>query len=274
MNSYKPRHSKQIDYQAIAEAIVRMAPAYRAPYVSVIGYSEALLEGLSGELQETQREDVAAIRVCGWEALGHLNDILDVMLLVSGEIEYNLQTLKAQQIVGDVLRDLQRTHQNATDRVVTKVKLDDDARIKVDELRLRQVLLGLVGNALVTVEAGKVALHVSNGDDYLLLRIRDACEVASEDDYTYFFEPSWVSRLESGHWRQMQWQTYLADQFVRAFGGEVAVRPAPADETYPAGTEITLQLPLARIAASDDALTQADASSSTPPAADSAASAG
>jgi K+-sensing histidine kinase KdpD len=244
MKSYKPRHPKQIDYQAIAEAIVRMAAAYRAPYVSVIGYSEALLEGLSGELQETQQEDVAAIRVCGWEALGHLNDILDVMLLVSDEIEYNMQTLQVQTIINDVKRDLQRTHQTATKRVETVFNIEKDARVHADELRLRQVLLGLVGNALVTVENGKVVLKTSTTDTHLIITIRDACQLASEDDYTYFFEPSWVSRLESNHWRQMQWQTYLTDQFVRAFGGEVSVGAVPADDSLPAGTQITIELPL------------------------------
>lgn len=246
MTVYKPQHPKQIDYQSIAEAIVRMAPAYRAPFVSVIGYSEALLEGLSGELQDSQKEDVASIRVCGWEALGYLNDVLDVMLIASGEIEYRIETLNMHQLIKDIVRDIERAHHTESKRLEVILDIDNTIDVRLDQMRLRQALLGLIGNSLTTVEDAKVQLTVTVSDEHVMLMLRDACHVASEDDYTYFFEPSWVSRLESNHWRQMQWQSYLTDQFVQAFGGEVWVSAIEANNEYPAGTQVTLQLPIAK----------------------------
>lgn len=254
MTTYKPLSPKNIDFQAVAEAIVRMAPTYRAPYVSVIGYSEALLEGLSGPITDPQRDDIEAIRVSGWEALSNLNDILDVMLLMSGEIEYEKESFSVQQMLNDVLRDVKRTYTQVQDSLPLQVVFDLAESVSVvgDERRLRQAILGLVNNAIVTEPMSNVLLTADIEDNQQIkIQIQDNCHVSSVDDYTYFFEPSWMSKLESGKWRQMQWQSYLAHHFVDAHQGEISVgRTEPTIQ--PVGTVVIIQLPLASSAAPSD----------------------
>jgi signal transduction histidine kinase len=105
---YAPLLSKEVDYQNIAETIVRMAPAYRNPFVAIIGYGEALLEGLSGQLTEAQSKDIEAVCVSGWQALGQLNDILEVMQVISGEIIYDDLPIDIQQLFRVIERDIER----------------------------------------------------------------------------------------------------------------------------------------------------------------------
>lgn len=243
MAKHEPQLPKEIDYQSIAEAIVRMAPTYRAPYVSIIGFSEALLEGLSGPLAEAQQNDVDSIRVSGWQALGHLNDILDVMLLISGEIEYESHHLDINELLRDVVRDIERTHLEPGQSVVLS-PISGDASVEGDELRLRQALLGLIGNAMVTAPSAPVYLSGTIQDKELQVTVRDGCEVANEDDLSYFFEPGWMSKLHNGRWRQMQWQSYLAHHFVTAHQGKIWVEIAPATDDRIAGTAVTFTLPL------------------------------
>lgn len=244
MNKYEPHLPKSIDYQAIAEAIVRMAPTYRAPYVSIIGFSEALLEGLSGQLNDTQSSDVEAIRVSGWQALGHLNDVLDVMLLISGEMVYDKFPTDLNDLLRDVARDVERTRLETTRPLELTVE-SKPAHIEGDELRLRQAFLGLIGNAMVNVPSVPVRLRSVVQEDSVLVTIRDGCEVANVDDLTYFFEPGWMSKLENNRWRQMQWQSYLAHHFVTAHGGKIWVEKVAAqDDEIPAGTQVSITLPL------------------------------
>lgn len=244
MIPYQPPSPQSIDFQSVAEAIVRMAATYRAPYVSVIGYSEALLEGLSGQITDAQRDDVEAIRVSGWEALSNLNDILDVMLLMSGEIEFEDRPFDVLQMLKDVVRDVQRTQTYGQKPLQVELALKQGHNIIGDERRLRQAILGLIVNAMLSEPGEPVYLKASLADDNKVsIQIEDACHVSSVDDYTYFFEPSWMSKLESGKWRQMQWQSYLAHQFVHAHQGEVSVgRNEPHER--PVGTVVTIQLPL------------------------------
>ncbi len=253
MTTYKPLSPKNIDFQAVAEAIVRMAPTYRAPYVSVIGYSEALLEGLSGSITDLQRDDIEAIRISGWEALSNLNDILDVMLLMSGEIEYEKQPFSVQQLLNDVIRDVKRTYIQFQDSTPLNIDttIDENITVSGDDRRLRQAILGLVNNAIISEPKGHVLLKASVVNDQVHIQIQDSCHVSSIDDYTYFFEPSWMSKLESGKWRQMQWQSYLAHHFVDAHNGEISVgRTEPT--VQPAGTVVLIQLPQAESVAPSD----------------------
>ncbi len=246
MSKYEPQLPKAIDYQSIAEAIVRMAPTYRAPYVSIIGFSEALLEGLSGKLSDAQSSDVEAIRVSGWQALGHLNDVLDVMLLISGEMTYDKFPCDLNDMLRDVARDVERTRLETTRPLELTVE-SKPARIEADELRLRQAFLGLIGNAMVNVPSASVQLRSTVQDDAVLITVRDGCEVANVDDLTYFFEPGWMSKLENNRWRQMQWQSYLAHHFVTAHGGKIWVEKVPAQgDDLPAGTQVSIRLPLAK----------------------------
>ncbi|NDJ85699.1 MAG: HAMP domain-containing histidine kinase [Chloroflexi bacterium] len=242
---FAPQQPKEIDYQEIAEAIVRMAPTYRAPYVSIIGFSEALLEGLSGKLSSAQASDVESVRVSGWQALGHLNDILDVMLLISGEIKYESHLLDLNQLLSDIVRDIERTRLEANQSL--KLSLPEKAlHIKGDELRLRQAILGLVGNSMVSASGAPIFLQASQEGEDVRIAIRDGCKVANEDDLSYFFEPGWMSKLENNRWRQMQWQSYLAHHFVRAHGGKIWAEMAEEDGEMPTGTQVTLTIPIAQ----------------------------
>jgi signal transduction histidine kinase len=247
MAKYEPESTKEVDSQEVAETILRMSASYRDPFISIIGYSEALLEGLSGKLTEAQRTDVEAIRISGWEALGQLNDILDVMLLLAKEIEYNHTLLDVGQLLQDVGRDVERSRSEST--LPVKIKVEDNLpRIKGDELRLRQTLLGLVIAAIQNTPT-ELAVHLmaKKHDDGVLIEILDGCQVANEDDLAYFFEPCWLSRLKDKSWRRMQWQSYLAHYFVNAHKGKIWVENVEAsDGNLPAGTRVSIVMPAAK----------------------------
>lgn len=246
MVKYEAQELKEIDSQTVAEAISRMAGTYRDPFVSIIGYSEALLEGISGELSAAQRADVEAILASGWQALGQLNDILDVMNLLAGELELELSTIRLQRLLDDVVRDVGRSRSKEQWALKTKIA-DNLPMVSADEPRLRQTLLGLIDAALRDTPSGtNVWLIAEAQADSVCLSVQDGCQVASEDDLTYFFEPSWLSRLKDNHWRRMHWQSFLAHYLVAKTGGRIWVEAVEAEGEMPAGTRVSMTIPLAK----------------------------
>lgn len=242
---YEPQLPQSIEPEEIAETIVRLAASYRAPYVAIIGFSEALLEGLSGALNPAQTADVQSIRTSGWQALGNLNDILDVMLILSDQIEYERLSVDLSQLARDVVRDVERTRPEGSQPLQAEL-LTAPVYIEGDEARLRQALLGLIANTMVSMPKVPVQLKVTLETDYLHIVIRDGCAAANNDDLTYFFEAGWVSKMQNGRWRQMQWQSYLAHHFVAAHHGQIWVEPVEAEGEMPAGTQIVMRLPIAK----------------------------
>ncbi|MCB9436772.1 MAG: HAMP domain-containing histidine kinase [Anaerolineales bacterium] len=242
---YEPQLTQNSEPEEIAETIVRLAANYRAPYVAIIGFSEALLEGLSGDLNPTQVADIQSIRTSGWQALGNLNDILDVMLIMSGQIEYEKLSVDFSQLLRDVVRDVERTRPEGSQPLQTEL-LQTPVYIEGDEARLRQALLGLIANTMVSLPRTQVQLKVKVDDQHLEITICDGCAAANNDDLTYFFEAGWVSKMKNGRWRQMQWQSYLAHHFVVAHQGQIWVEPIEAEGDTPAGTQIVMRLPIAK----------------------------
>jgi signal transduction histidine kinase len=244
MAKYEVQLSKEIDIETVAEAIIRMAGNYRDPFISIVGYSEALLEGLSGSLTPTQQTDIEAIRTSGWQALGQLNDIVDVMNLIAEEVPFEFAEINAQSLLKDVIRDVERTQ--TKEQAPLKTHLAEKLpKIEGDELRLRQMLLGLIG-AGITNSPDQISVHLTastdeNGD--LQISILDGCQVANEDDLSYFFDPAWLSRLVNNRWRRMQWQSYLAHQIVLAHKGRIWVENVDATDKQNAGTQVTIILP-------------------------------
>lgn len=243
MSKHIPDAPSGTDSQEIAEAVVRMAATYRTPFIAIIGFSEALLDGLSGALNDGQRGDVEAIRTAGWQALGQLNDVLDVMHLISGEMDYAKDTLNLNQLLKDVVRDFTRARPDQTGILQTEIAENLPA-IEGDELRLRQILLGLLQSGVQEPFDQPPTLRAKTHDGGILIEIRDASQVANADDLDYFFSPGWVSKLENNRWRRMQWQSYLANHFVHGHGGKIWVEAVTADEKRPAGTQVSFTLPL------------------------------
>ncbi|MBL1138398.1 MAG: HAMP domain-containing histidine kinase [Chloroflexi bacterium] len=242
MSKYVPDAPSSTDSQEIAEAVVRMAATYRTPFIAIIGFSEALLDGLSGALNDAQRGDIEAVRTAGWQALGQLNDILDVMNLISGEMVYEKDALNPNQLLKDVIRDFSRARPDQTSLLQSEVE-ENLPTVEGDELKLRQILLSLLQAGVQESPEQALIIRAKKSDDGVLVEIRDAYQVSNNDDLTYFFSPGWVSKLANNRWRRMQWQTYLAHHLIHGLGGKIWVEAVTADEKRPAGTQVSFVLP-------------------------------
>ena len=242
MSKYVPDAPSGTDSQEIAEAVVRMAATYRTPFIAIIGFSEALLDGLSGVLNDAQRGDIEAVRTAGWQALGQLNDILDVMNLISGEMVYEKDPLNLNQLLKDVIRDFSRARPDQTGSLQSEIEESLPA-VEGDELKLRQLLLALLQAGVQESSEQPLVIRAKKSDDGVLVEVRDAYQVSNNDDLTYFFSPGWVSKLANNRWRRMQWQTYLAHHLVHGLGGKIWVEAMTADEKRPAGTQVSFVLP-------------------------------
>jgi len=132
----------------------------RTPLTSVIGYSEMLLEGMAGGLNDEQRDYVKTIMDKGETLLNLISQILDLSRIESG----NLTIKKSVFDVPDAMK-------KATSSVLPqaqKKKLQLDVKIAPelprflgDKEKIAQVVVNLMGNAVkFTPEGGRVSLHV------------------------------------------------------------------------------------------------------------------
>lgn len=145
--------------RAKSEFLANMSHEIRTPLNAVLGFSE-LLKGLVAEPQgQTYLEAIAS---SGKTLLALIDDILDLSKIEANRLELHYESVDLRRVVQEIYQIFQ---QKARDKHLTlAIDLDPalPGRVLFDEVRLRQILFNLVGNALKFTEQGTVRLVVQS----------------------------------------------------------------------------------------------------------------
>ncbi len=133
----------------------------RTPMNGVLGMADLLLRS---ELTAAQRGQVELIRTTAEALLALVNDILDFSRIEAGHLELRPRDFQLREMVGEVVRLLapQAAAQGIDLRLDVSALIPDD--LYGDPIRLRQVLINLVGNAVRHTREGFVAVTIEARD--------------------------------------------------------------------------------------------------------------
>ena len=157
---------------AKAEFLANMSHEIRSPLNSVIGFTELTLEG---ELTEKQRKSLTTVRNAGRVLLRLINDLLDLSKIEAGELAVHHSTFMLQSLLDDVKDLFSLSLEQKGLLFEIAVAADVPALLTADDLRLRQILVNLLGNAVKFSEHGKIRLDVqTDGASFPRKRLRFA----------------------------------------------------------------------------------------------------
>ncbi len=146
--------------KAKSEFLANMSHEIRTPMTAIIGFSEVLLESApTGEVAEACH----IIKRNGDHLLNLINDILDLSKIEAGKHKINLEDASPRQIVADVVSTMQVRADAKGLRIGVEFLDGVPSVIRTDPLRLRQILVNLLGNAIKFTEVGGVHISVRSG---------------------------------------------------------------------------------------------------------------
>jgi signal transduction histidine kinase/DNA-binding response OmpR family regulator len=144
--------------RAKSEFLANMSHEIRTPMNGVFGMAELLADT---ELTPLQHDYLATLRSSADGLLGVINDILDVSKLEAGKLQLEHAEFDLAEVVADTARTLAvRAHQRGLE-LVYRIAPGAPDYVVGDPLRLRQVLLNLLGNGIKFTEHGEVSLEVT-----------------------------------------------------------------------------------------------------------------
>jgi signal transduction histidine kinase/DNA-binding response OmpR family regulator len=171
-----------------SEFLASMSHELRTPLNAVIGFSDVLLERMFGELNAKQDEYLRDIRGSGRHLLALLNDILDLSKVEAGRMELELAPVAVADVVEHGVTMLRE--RAASKGISLEHEVDADVGVVLaDELRLKQVLLNLLTNAVkFTPDGGAVTVRARAAGDEFHVEVADTGIGIPEADRERIFE--------------------------------------------------------------------------------------
>ena len=172
-----------------SEFLANMSHELRTPLNAIIGFSEALLERMFGELNDKQAEYLHDILSSGRHLLSLINDILDLAKIEAGRMELELGAFDLSLALDNALT---LVRERATRHGIGLVLAVDGplGTLVADERKVKQMLLNLLSNALkFTPEGGKVAVRAVRAAGSVEISVSDTgIGIAPEDQEAIFEE--------------------------------------------------------------------------------------
>ncbi|MBA3532603.1 MAG: GAF domain-containing protein [Ardenticatenales bacterium] len=232
--------------------LANMSHELRTPLNSIIGYTEILLMGISGELPEAVMEDIGAIQAGGQHLLRLINDILDLAKIEAGRMTLEKETVEVAALVEEVKTSSMSLLRNKNVSMSTEVE-EGLPTLWVDHVRLSQVLTNLLSNAIKFTNEGKVRVRAYQANGSVAIEVADSGIGMTPEGMASLFQE--FQQVDDSNTRRATGTGLglaITRHLVQMHGGEIVV----ASELGK-GSTFTVKLPVERTQTAPEAKAEA-----------------
>ena len=227
--------------QAKSDFLANMSHEIRTPMNAILGMCELILH--EEDLSWVVREESMNIHLAGKTLLGIINDILDISKIESGQMDLVNEAYSPASMLNDIINmTMIRKGDKAVD-VMVDCSLNLPSELYGDEMRIRQIIMNFLNNAIKFTQEGGVLLTVSaRKETYgvnLILSVKDSgIGIRKENLKNLFTSFSQVDTKKNREIEGSGLGLAIAKRLIRQMGGFLQI-----NSEYERGTEIRAVIP-------------------------------
>ena len=230
--------------RAKTEFLANMSHELRTPLNSILGFSEVMMMGDLGNHGDSKyREYAKDIHYSGSHLLSLINEVLDLSKLEVGEVAIDEDDIDVTEVIKTCIKMVKMRSSEKETSISTNLNAGLP-HLRVDELRFKQILINLLGNAIkFTPPDGDVSVSARvNGIGEYIIEVEDTGVGIAAVDIPKVLEPfGQVHDILTRHHEGSGLGLHLAKSFTELHGGTLNIESTPGE-----GTTVILMFPKER----------------------------
>jgi signal transduction histidine kinase len=172
-----------------SQFLANVSHELRTPLNAIIGYTHLMLEGVSGDLTNGQRDKLNRVDSNARHLLAIINDLLDITRIEAGKMPIQVERVVLQELIDEVMTEVEPLIQG-TSLAVARTLTPRVPEIRTDRQKVKQIVLNLLSNALKFTPQGSVSIAIDydTGEEEISVAVTDTGIGISEDNQRTIFE--------------------------------------------------------------------------------------
>ena len=163
---------KELDHLKSA-FLANMSHELRTPLNSILGFTQVIIDGIDGPVTAEMRNDLGLVEKNSQHLLSLINDVLDMAKIEAGRVSLTLASVNLPQLLDEVIQTTKSLAQEKSLYLELENHLDLDRTLVADAVRLRQVLINLIGNAIKFTKEGGITIQANQNEDSIHIQVID-----------------------------------------------------------------------------------------------------
>jgi signal transduction histidine kinase len=208
--------------KAKSEFISMASHQLRTPLSAIKGYISMLIEGSYGQISEKAKEKLKNVFQSNERLINLVNNLLNISKIELGKMELEKEKIQIEDLIESCCEELKIEAEKKGLKFYFSKPKEILPKIDIDSLKIRQVILNLIDNAIRYTQKGEIEIKAEKTNSNVLISVRDTGEGLTKEEQKRIFEGFTRGGAGTTYWIEgAGLGLYVAKKYIELHQGKI-----------------------------------------------------